>query len=325
MGCYTQLTQEERYQIRGLLKAGYILSEIAEETDRHRSTISREINRNSGKKGYRPAQAQRFAQERRQAAVSNRISDEDWEHMARLIRFDLSPEQASARIFEEQGIKVSIEWIYLHLYADKAQGGDLHTHLRGQKPYRKRYASGRDRREQLKGRISIDERPAIVDQRSRLGDWEGDTIIGSKQSGALVSLVERKSSFTLIAKLARKTAEQTRDAATALMEPLKEMVHTITVDNGKEFAYHQEIARSLKADIFFAHPYSSWERGLNENTNGLIRQYFPKKHDFTTITDDELAEAAHRLNHRPRKKLGFKTPYEVIFKTSTLLTVALQS
>ena len=131
MGCYAQLTQEERYQIRGLLKAGYKPSEIAMETGRHRSTISREIGRNSGQRSYRPAQAHRFARERRQAAVSRRISCEDWEHVARLIRFDLSPEQAAERLFQEQGISISIEWIYQFIYTDKAQGGDLHEHLRG--------------------------------------------------------------------------------------------------------------------------------------------------------------------------------------------------
>ena len=148
----------------------------------------------------------------------------------------------------------------------------------------------------------------MVDRKDRPGDWEGDTIIGGNRSGALVSLVDRKSSFTLIGKLARKTAQQTRDVATGLLEPLKELVHTITLDNGREFAYHEDIAESLEADIYLAHPYSSWERGLNENTNGLIRQYFPKKHDFSTITDEEIAEAEYRLNQRPRKKLGFKNP-----------------
>jgi len=164
-----------------------------------------------------------------------------------------------------------------------------------------------------------------VNQKSRLGDWEGDTIIGRRRQGALVSVVERLSSLTLIGKLARKTADQTRDAATGLLGPLKGLVHSLTIDNGKEFAYHREIAKALEADVYFAHPYCSWERGLNENTNGLVRQYFPKDRDFTTITDEEIAEAMFRLNHRPRKKLGFKTPYEVFFKTSTLLTVALQS
>ncbi len=325
MGCYTQLAQEERYQIRGLLKAGYNLSEIAQEMSRHRSTISREIRRNSGQRGYRPAQAHRLASKRRQAAVTRRISGEDWEMVARLIRFDLSPEQAAATLYQERGLKISPEWIYRFIYADKAAGGDLHSHLRGQKPYRKRYASGQDRRGQLKDRVSIDERPEVVKQKSRLGDWEGDTIIGRRHQGALISLVDRKSGFTLIGKLTRKTARQVREAATGLLGPISNLVHTITLDNGKEFAFHEDIAKKLEADIYFAHPYSSWERGLNENTNGLIRQYFPKKHDFTTITDEEIAEAMHRLNHRPRKKLGFKTPYEVFFKTSTLLTVALQS
>ena len=325
MGCYAQLTQEERYQIRGLMKAGYSLSEIARETGRHRSTISREIRRNSGQRGYRPAQAHRFARKRRQAAASKRISDEDWEQIDRLIRFDLSPEQAAARIFAEQGIKVSPEWIYRHIYADKARGGDLWRHLRCQKQKRKRYASGQDRRGRLRNRVSIDERPAIVASRARLGDWEGDTIVGAGRRGALISLVERRSGFTLIGKLAGKTAGEARDAAVDLLDPLKDLVHTITLDNGKEFAFHDEIARRLEADVYFAHPYSSWERGTSENTNGLIRQYFPKKHDFTTITDDEIAAAMFKLNHRPRKKLGFKTPFEVFFKTSILLTVALQS
>ncbi|MCL6106853.1 MAG: IS30 family transposase [Actinobacteria bacterium] len=284
MGCYAQLTPDERYQIRGLLKAGYSLSELAMEMGRHKSTISREIGRNSGQRGYRPAQAQRLADTRRREAVTRRITDEHWQIVERFIRFDLSPEQASGRLCREQGIKISPEWIYQYIYADKAAGGDLHTHLRGQKPYRKRYGGGRERRGQLKDRVSIDKRPAVVERRSRLGDWEGDTIIGGNRKGALVSLVERKSSFTLIGKLAGKTAAETRDAATGLLEPIKEMVHTITLDNGKEFACHGDIAKSLKADICFAHPYSSWERGLNENTNGLIRQYFPKKHDFTTIT-----------------------------------------
>src|SRR5659263_420987 len=325
MGCYAQLTQEQRYQIRGLMKAGFNQSEIALEMEVHKSTISREVRRNSGLRGYRPAQAHRMMQKRRREAVTGRISAEDWEMISRLIRFDLSPEQAAATVYQEQGLRISPEWIYRFIYADKAGGGDLHKHLRGQKPYRKRYGGGQDRRGQLKNRVSIDERPAVVNQKSRLGDWEGDTIIGRRHQGALISLVDRKSGFTLIGKLTRKTARQVREAATGLLGPISNLVHTITLDNGKEFAFHEDIARSLDAKIYFAHPYSSWERGLNENTNGLIRQYFPKKHDFTAITDDQIAEATHRLNHRPRKKLGFKTPYEVFFKTSTLLTVALQS
>jgi len=322
---YAQLAQEQRYQIYSFLKAGFNQRQIAREVGVHRSTIGRELKRNKGLRGYRPVQAHKLTQERRQAAVSKKISDEDWQQVESLIRFDLSPEQAAARLSDAREISISPEWIHRFIYADKAGGGDLHQHLRGQKPYRKRYASGQERRGQLKDRVSIDERPEVVNQKSRLGDWEGDTIIGRRHRGALVSLVERKSGFTLIGALARKTAAGVRDLTLELLGPHQKLVHTMTYDNGKEFACHQDIAKSLKAKVYFAHPYCSWERGLNENTNGLIRQYFPKKHDFTAITDEEVAEATYRLNHRPRKKLGFKTPYEVFFKTSTLLTVALQS
>jgi IS30 family transposase len=316
---YTQLTQEQRYQIYAFKKAGFNQTETAAMIGVHKSTISRELARNTGMKGYRASQAHRLALGRRNSRTWKRITDADWESIDHLLRQDWSPEQISGRLIMENGNSVSPEWIYLHIYRDKARGGDLWRHLRCRKQRRRRYGSY-DRRGQLKGRVSIDERPAIVDRRSRLGDWEGDTIIGRRHQGALISLVERKSGFTLIEKLARKTAGQVRDAATGLLKPLEDLVHTLTLDNGKEFACHEDIAQSLKADIYFAHPYSSWERGLNENTNGLIRQYFPKKHDFTTITDEEIAAAMHRLNHRPRKKLGFK-----FFKTSTQLTVALGS
>ena len=170
MGCYAQLTQEQRYQIHGLMKAGFNQSEMALEAGVHRSTVSREVRRNSGLRGYRPAQAHRMMQKRRREAVTGRISAEDWEMISRLIRFDLSPEQAAATVYQEQGLKISPEWIYRFIYADKAGSGDLHEHLRGQKPYRKRYASGQDRRGQLKNRVSIDERPEVVNQKSRLGD-----------------------------------------------------------------------------------------------------------------------------------------------------------
>lgn len=324
MGCYTQLTPEQRYQIHGMMKAGFNQSEMAREVGVHKSTISREFRRNRGLRGWRPGQANIFALDRRKGKAKNRLTDADWERIAALIRLDWSPEQIVERLAAEGGPQVSHEWIYRFIYADKRCGGDLYRHLRGKKRYKKRYGSY-DRRGQLKDRVSIDERPAVVDGRTRLGDWEGDTIIGRGRRGALVSLVERKSGFTLIGRLARTTATETRQAMTDLLEPLKNHVHTITCDNGKEFADHGDIAKSLGADIYFAHPYASWERGSNENTNGLIRQYFPKKHDFATITDEDVAQAMRRLNHRPRKRLRFKTPFEVLFKTDTLLTVALGS
>lgn len=319
MRSYAQLTQEQRYQIYAYKKAGFNQTQIAAMTGRHKSTISRELSRNTGLKGYRPGQAHRLALARRNNHVWNRFTETDWQLIELLINLDWSPEQIAGRLRLEGGLTISPEWIYRHIYEDKAEGGDLWLHLRCRKQRRKRYGTY-SRRGQLRDRVSIDERPVIVDQRSRRGDWEGDTIIGGGQSGVLISLVDRKSTFVLIEKLLRKTADKTRQAVTELLGPHRETTHTLTLDNGKEFAEHGAIARELGVDVYFAHPYSSWERGTNENTNGLIRQYFPKKHDFTSITDEEVAHIMNRLNHRPRKKLGFKTPYEVFFKTDTLLT-----
>ena len=205
---------------------------------------------------------------------------------------------------------------------DKHTGGDLHRHLRCQKKRRKRYGSY-ERRGILKNRVSIDERPAIVDIRQRLGDWEVDTIIGKGHRHAIVSLVERKSRLALLRKVESKTAQAVTDAVIELMKSLPIRTHTITADNGKEFADHDRIAKKLNTDVYFAHPYSSWERGTNENTNGLIRQYFPKKRSFVTITQQEIDFVMERLNNRPRKCLGFKSPNQVFFNHSS--AVALRS
>ena len=173
--------------------------------------------------------------------------------------------------------------------------------------------------------VSIDERPAIVDTKQHFGDWEGDTVIGKGHRGALVTLVERKSLYTVIRAVLYKTAEAVRNAVTDGLTPYIDRVHTITYDNGREFADHEGMASDLETRIYFAHPYSSWERGLNENTNGLIRQYFPKNRDLRTVTKREVEKAMDKLNHRPRKSLGYRTPYEVFFNIRTSLTVALQS
>ncbi len=324
MGSYTQLTQDERYQIFVLKKANHSQTEIAGMLGRHKSTISRELVRNRGGKGYRPGQAHRWATARRKARNCRRIPAWIWQKIEALIRRDWSPQQVSGRLRLEGGIRVSHEWIYRHVYADKRSGGDLHRHLRCRKRRRKRYGAY-DRRGRIPGRISIEQRPAIVETRQRLGDWEGDTVIGKAHRGALVTLVERKSAYTLIEKVDRKKAACVRKAVTDCLAPHKETVHTITYDNGREFADHAGMATDLEADVYFAHPYCSWERGLNENTNGLIRQYFPKHRDLTTVTPEEVHHAMNALNHRPRKNLDYQTPYEVFFQTRTLLTVALQS
>lgn len=312
MSTYTQLTREQRYQISALMKAGLRQSEIAPIVGVHRSTISREVRRNRGLRGYRPKQAHHFAEIRRAGAVHPRISSGTWAMVKRFLRNDWSPEQISAWLLSEHQTTVSHEWIYQFILTNKRQGGDLHQHLRCKKQRRKRYGST-NYRGRLLNRVSIDQRPKIVETRSRIGDWELDTIIGKGHKQALVSLTERKTRLTLLAKVQRKSAELVSWSIQRLLEPIASKVLTLTSDNGKEFARHQEIATALKAKFYFAHPYSSWERGLNENTNGLIRQYFPKHHDFTTITEEDVTMVMNKLNNRPRKCLGFKTPNQVFF------------
>ena len=320
MRYYTQLTQEQRYQIYALLKMDHTQVEIAKVIGVHKSTISRELRRNRGLRGYRPKQAHRLAVSRRDKSKP-RIGASTWILIEALIRKDLSPEQISNRLKKKHRILVSHERIYQHILADKRAGGDLYRHLRCQKKRRKRYGSY-DRRGVLPNRVSIDERPEIVDTRQRLGDWEADTIVGKRHRGALVSLSERKSRLTLLKWVERRTAQAVADAVIELLEPCKHLVHTITSDNGKEFADHERIAKGLETDFYFAHPYAAWERGTNENSNGLVRQYFPKNRDFTTITEEETIMAQSRLNNRPRKCLDFDTPYEVFFQSSSVVALS---
>jgi len=318
---YKQPTQEERYQISALLKAGHDQSEIAMILNRDKSTISRELQRNTGLRGYRPMQAQRLADERRQSKVKTRITDTVWTNVERLLRQDWSPEQISLWLKAEKQMSISHEWIYQYVLQDKHYGGDLYHHLRCQKQRRKRYGSY-NRRGQIIDRVSIDDRPAIVDRRSRIGDWELDTIIGKNHQQAIVSLSERKPRFTLIHKVERKTAQCVSRAIIKLLKPFSDQVITLTSDNGKEFAEHKKIADKLNAKFYFAHPYASWERGLNENTNGLIRQYFPKGSDFTNITQKEINQVMHKLNNRPRKCLGIKTPNQVFLGINPSVALA---
>jgi IS30 family transposase len=320
MRIYKQLTQEQRYQIYALLKAGHNQSEIAHNIRVHKSTISRELRRNRGQRGYRPQQAHQFALNRRKKPW-HRIEASTWLLIESLIRQEWSPEQISGWLRENFSVHISHEWIYQYILTDKQAGGDLHRHLRCQKKRRKRYGSY-DRRGKLKNRVSIDERPAIVDTRQRLGDWEVDTIIGKGHRQALVSLTERKSRLALLRKVERKSAQAVADAVIELLRALPARAHTITADNGKEFGDHERIASDLRTDVYFAHPYSSWERATNENMNGLVRQYFPKKRSFATITEEEIEFAIERLNNRPRKCLGFKSPNQVFFNHSSVVALS---
>src|SRR6267143_501350 len=314
---YKQLAREQRYQIYALKKAGQNQSQIALVVGCHKSTISRELRRNHGQKGYRPYQADELAFDRQCEAYRSRIAWQTWQQVERLLRQQWSPEQIAGRLKLERQPRVSHERIYLYVYADKRRGGTLHRHLRSQKKQRKRYG-GYIRRGQIPNRISIEQRPQIVASKGRFGDWEADTIVGARHQGGILSVVERKSKLTRLRKLESKRAAELKHTSIALLAPLAAKVHTITVDNGKEFCDHELIATGLQARIYFAHPYASWERGLNENTNGLVRQYFPKKYDFQRITDSDVERVEELLNNRPRKTLGYRTPYEVFFKQRTV-------
>lgn len=320
MRTYSQLTQIQRYQIYALLKMGHLQSEIATSLGVHKSTISREIQRNTGKKGYRPKQANQKALERRKKGIA-RISESDWHLIERLIALDWSPEQISLYLSEEQLLQVSHEWIYQHIYQEKRMGGKLWKHLRCQKKRRKRYGSY-EKRGQIPARVWIDERPAEVEKRQRLGDWEADTIISQGKQQAIVTLTERKSRLTLMKKVKDRTAKTVTQAIIDLLKPFTDQTLTITCDNGKEFTGHRAVAKALRADVYFAHPQSAWERGSNENANGLIRQYFPKGTNFSHLTDEEITRAEMRINHRPRKCLGFSSPYMVFFQD---MSVALET
>jgi len=313
LSTYTQLTQDQRYHIYALKKTGSSQSFIAGELGVHKSTISRELSRNRGGRGYRPKQAQEFAVTRQQSRVTPRISAVTWRLVESFLRLDYSPEQASGYLKKVHCLAVSHESIYQHVYADKRAAGDLHKHLRCQKKRSKRYGS-HSRRGQIPGRTGIEVRPIIVDSRIRIGDWEADTIIGSRHHQAIVTLVERKSRYTVMKKIDRKTAENVKTATVDKLEPIKKAVCTVTSDNGTEFAEHEAIAKALNADFYFARPYHPWERGTNENTNGLIRQYFPKGMDFSNITDKEIDVVMERLNNRPRKILGYRTPNQVFYE-----------
>jgi len=211
-------------------------------------------------------------------------------------------------------------WLYQYIDFDKRAGGNLQKHLRCQKKRRKRYESN-ERRGKIPNRMSIEQRQALVDERKRLGDWEADTMIGKKSPYALVTLVERKSRFTLLKKIDRHTTEATKVAIIQMLKPYKAKTLTITCDNGKEFADHQEFAEELDADVYFAHAFSSWERGSNENANGLARQYFEKGSDFSKITDQDTEFVEKRLNTRPRKCLDIRTPEMVFFELSDVALV----
>jgi len=307
---YNHLSQNERYQIFALMKAGLNQTQVALTLGRSKSTISREIQRNSGLKGYRPKQASLKSEVRAlRSRNAKKVSVDTLKSAFDLVRQEWSPEQIAGTM------NISHETVYRHVYADKDCGGKLFMHLRSQKKRRKRYASGRQRRGQIPNKRSIHERPAVVDLRLEVGHWEGDTVIGARHKQAIVTLVERKSGYAKLFKVPNKTAELVSAAMIESLKPFDGLVDTITLDNGKEFADHQRVDLELGSTIYFADPFASWQRGTNENFNGLLRQYIPKDRPLSTVTQEELKMIENKLNHRPRKRLGFKTPHEVFHES----------
>lgn len=310
--CYTHLNLEERHYIECELKKGTSQNKIAAVLQRSQSSLSREIARNRGQRGYRYQQANRFCQQRhKEKAKHVKLTPALKQRIEADLAQQWSPEQIAGRLKQEGLTTLHHETIYRYLLVNKEEGGDLYTHLRHQKKrYRKRYGHANNRTG-IPNRVDISERPECVNQRERVGDWEADTMIGKNHQGALLTLDERKSKLRLAFPLVGKKAQPVAEAAITLLQGIKSVVKTITFDNGKEFSSHEKIAKALKCKTYFATPYHSWERGQNENANGLLRQYFPKGQTLKDIPFKKVLHAVDRLNNRPRKCLGFKTPYEV--------------
>ncbi len=309
---YGHLSLAERHYIEIERKAGTSMNQIAKALGRSQSTLSREISRNTGQRGYRHKQANALAEQRHKNKFKAiKLTEEIKPLIESYLRQDWSPEQIAGRLEKEGMIKLHHETIYQYVLADKTAGGTLYKHLRHQKKtYRKRYGSAHNRTG-IPNRVDIGQRPQAVNERKRVGDWEADTLIGKNHKGAIITLDERKSKLRLAAPLQSKRAQHVKRAAIDLLQPIKLFVETITFDNGKEFSLHQAIAKALGCDTYFARPYHSWERGQNENANGLLRQYFPKSMELVNVAMKQVFEAVDKLNSRPRKCLGFKTPYEV--------------
>jgi IS30 family transposase len=314
---YKHLTYDQRCQIASLMKRKIPKCVIASDLGIHRTTLTRELNRNSGLHGYRHKQAQHKSDTRRSNA-SRHASLKMTADLIATVRIVLenyqwSPEQISGYLKSHQIACISTETIYRFIWSEKRSGGTLYQNLRhGGKKYNKR-GNKNAGRGFIPGRIDIDQRPEIVDKKIRIGDWEVDTMIGKDHVGAIVSLVDRASKYTRIHLVPCKKADVVRKAIVSELKDMPHKIHTLTADNGKEFARHAEITNDLGAEVFFAKPYASWQRGLNEHTNGLIRQYFPKKTRFDRITQYEVKQVEMLLNTRPRRCLNYKTPAEVFY------------
>lgn len=303
---YTHLSLGERYQIYALIGAEHSIKFIADALGRSTSTISREIRRNKSLRGYRAKHANNKACDRRSNNATTIMAD-IWAWVTDKLKENWSPQQIAGF---HGGI--SHMSIYRYIWTNKRKGGRLWQCLRRKaKPYRQRLTA--ETRGRINDRVSIHERPSIVDARTRIGDWEADTVIGQHHKQAIVTLVERKTGLLKMKRVDNKTAQQVSEAMIELLKPVRLQVKTITSDNGKEFADHKKVRQKLFSPFFFADAYASWQRGTNENTNGLIREFLPKGCDFRQVSDQDIQMIENKLNNRPRKRLDFKTPNQVFY------------
>lgn len=309
---YHQITPEERYTLGVLRRQGLSKAAMARALGRHRSTIGREFERNSSRfdGAYRPDQAQERTNGRRVRSRRNsQFSSIEWSLVEVLLREKFSPEQISGWLQLLDVLEISHQTIYTHVKRDKKGGGRLWEHLRQPVRYRKRYATV-EKRGRLAGKRHITERPPAVDSRIEIGHWEMDIVVGVRTNHCIVTLVERVTGATMIGRLRCRKAADVNRRVIAMIRAYRELFLTITVDNGPEFHGYKEIEAATGVTIYFANPYASWERGTNENTNGLIRQYIPKRTSMKRLTQDRCNEIASSLNNRPRKRHGFRTPLE---------------
>jgi len=314
---YHQLSKAERYFIAHCSKRGCSKTEIAKMLGRHPSTIYREMERNKTRHDdwYRALIADSYAvATRNRSPRGSRFSQEQWDEVIALLKQDLSPEQISGILRMTGTFTISHETIYQFLLRDRAHGGKLFKHLRIRPRRRRNRAAKHHRRLYFPDRRMISERPATVENRSRIGHWEGDTVIGSDRHHCIVTLVERRSGYGIIKKIEARTVAETNRACLEAIRGYWWKFRSITFDNGFEFMGFKELEERTSIKCYFANPYHSWERGSNENFNGLVRQYLPKKSCFKGITQEDCDRIADQLNSRPRKRLGFRTPKELFYE-----------
>ena len=314
---YHQITSEERYTIAALRRKGFRSAEIARHLGRHRSTISREVRRNSSRcdGSYRPSKAIERTNGRRSRSRRNQhFTKADFAMVEKKLKADWSPEQISGRLRLDGKLSISHETIYIHVWRDKEAGGHLYRHLRCSSKLRRKRHNSYDSRGRLAGKCHISERPPSIEKRSTVGHWEIDTVVGKGAPDCVTTLVERKTGYSLIGKLPDRSMHRTSQRTKMLVRRTPDRFKTITADNGTEFHDHKSVEEATGVKFYFATPYHSWERGSNENFNGLLRQYLPKRTSQAAITQTDCDQVAKKLNTRPRKRLGYRTPEECFFE-----------